>query len=188
MPESTAGLEGWGMSRVVWVTAFALGAALLSGAQGAVLSRDVECFAVASLGASSEGQRLYLQGMGFGPEALRGFAPSRFSRGSGKFFSHTEGAFGYEANTPVEVARSGSLVLYKVAATVRSAPPPRAAKTITVDISLRGLAGTGDAVQPGIKAIELAAAKAGWRSGLAWVLGMQWRAPDVLRARVALAP
>lgn len=177
------------MRRRAWISALILCAGSLVGAQGdAVVSRDVECFAVARVGASSEAQSLYLLEMGFGPEALRGFAPSRFVHGPAGFSCHTEGVFGYESGTPVEVARSGGLGLYRVVATVRSAPPPRAAKTLTVDIRLPELARTGDLVQPGIRAIELASTKAGWESGLAWVIAMKWRRPDLMRATVGLAP
>ena len=175
------------MRHAAWICAVALcTGSLLVAQERAGQSRDVECFAVIRVGASSEAQSLYLRQMGFGPEALRGFAPPRFARGSAGFSCRTDGAFGYDSGTPVEVARRGDVILYRVAATVRSAPPPRAAKTLIVDIRLSELARTGDLIQPGIKAMDLASSRAGWDSGLAWVLSMKWRAPDVLRATVGL--
>lgn len=177
------------MARVAVVCALVLIACVLASAQAAsVETREVDCFAVAQDSASSEAQALYLQRMGFAPEALRGFALSSFERDSTGFSCHTEGVFGYESDTPAVVARSGGLVLYEVRAKVRSSPPPRAKKTVSVDLRFSELAATGESVQPGIKAIELAAAKAGWRSGHAWILSMKWRGSGVLRATVALAP
>ncbi|HTX72105.1 MAG TPA: hypothetical protein VMC79_04705 [Rectinemataceae bacterium] len=174
-------------SAALGVVALALGA--YAWAQSvAQVERSVQCLALVQASASSEGQSLFLQQMGFGPEALRAFAPSRFERGPGGFRSHTEGAFGYQMEGQREIARSGEVILYQASVRVRSAPPPRAKKTVTVDLSLSELAKTGDAVQPDLRAIEVAATRLGWTSGLAWIIDMSWRGLDTIRVRVALAP
>jgi len=66
-------------------------------------------------------------------------------------------------------------------------PLPKAYKTITVDVKMADLAGTGDLVQPAAKAIELAAAKAGMKSGIAWIVSMKMPTKAAISVKVALA-
>jgi hypothetical protein len=125
--------------------------------------------------------------MGADPEALRSFAPSRFTAGSGAFTAAAQGQFSYEAGTPVLRDRAGKLALYEVPLRLSAPPPPKAQITVTVQFRLRDLASGRGIAQPAIRAMQLAAAKAGMRSGIAWIVEMARVAPGTLRAKVGLA-
>jgi hypothetical protein len=159
-------------------------------AQGATASgspRELVCFVVAEEGASSEGNSLYLSKMGVDPEALRSFAPSRFTSGLAGFKTVAEGKFSYEADTPVLADRSGKLVLYEVPVRLSAAAPPKARATVTVEFGLKDLRSGGGIVQPAVRAMQLAAAKAGIKSGIAWIVEMERVSTGMLRAKVGLA-
>jgi hypothetical protein len=69
----------------------------------------------------------------------------------------------------------------------RAEPYPQNFTTSVVDIKIADLANTRDVIQPGAKAIELAASRSGLKSGLAWVIGMEMPTRSIIRVRVALA-
>jgi hypothetical protein len=149
--------------------------------------RDITCYIVMEEGNSSEGNSLYLQKMGVDPEAIKTFAPVRFTRVGGKFSASVQGAFAYQAETPTKVDRSGRLGLYEVPLRLKADPPPAAAKTVTVTILLSDLAKSGDIVQPSIMAMDKAAASLKWTEGTAWIIEMSRAGKGKLKAVVGLA-
>jgi hypothetical protein len=170
---------------------FALAAAMLAliprGAVAQTGPRELICFVVSEEGTSAEGNSLYLRKMGVDPEALRSFAPSRFTVGPGDFSAVVQGRVSYEAGTPVLADRVGKLALYEVPLRLAAAPPPRAQATVIVQFNIRDLASGRGIVQPALRAMQLAAAKARMRSGFAWIVEMARVAPGTLRAKVGLA-
>ncbi|MGA2546423.1 MAG: hypothetical protein ABSF43_07750 [Rectinemataceae bacterium] len=150
-------------------------------------ARDASCYVIVEEGASAEGNALFLEKMGVDAEALSLVAPTRFSFGSKNSLTRTGGSLSYEADSPVLVERSGRLALYSVAFRFSPEPLPKALKTVIVNFTLADLARTKDAVQPAAKAIELAAAKARMKSGLAWIVEMKMPAHGAFRAKVGLA-
>lgn len=154
-------------------------------AQGAV--RDIVCLVVVQEGSSAEGNSLYLKKMGVDPEALRSFALSKFSFSGKTFKAVAQGQFSYEAGTPELKDRVGALSLYEVRVRLSAPLPPKAQATVSVQFSLKELAPAGGIVQPAVRAMELAAIKAGMKAGTAWIVEMARIAPGVLRATVALA-
>lgn len=99
-----------------------------------------------------------------------------------------ESDFGYEAETPRLVARKGNLALYEVDASIRASLPPKPTKTIVVDIPFAVLFAGNDATQPGLRAIEAAARKLGWKTGSAWIRSMRLKGSETLRVEVGFAP
>jgi hypothetical protein len=79
------------------------------------------------------------------------------------------------------------LALYSVALQFGAEPLPAALKTVVVVFTLADLARTKDVVQPAAKAIELAAAKARMKSGMAWIVEIKMPSRGAFRATVALA-
>lgn len=150
--------------------------------------RSVRCFVVMEEGASSEGNSLYLNKMGVEPALLRLFAPTRFSTGMRGVEMKADGEFSYEAVGIELVARLKRLAVYAVSLRYRAPEMPEAKATVVVDFKLADLARGRLLVQPAEKAIELAAAKAHMRSGLAWVVEMAMPSPQSFRAKVRLAP
>jgi hypothetical protein len=150
-------------------------------------ARDATCYVIIEEGSSSEGNSLFLNKMGVDTELLSRVAPTRFSSGNQKFLGQATGSFAYQAENPVLIDRSGRLALYSVAIKFSVGAFPRAAKTIAVTFSLADLEAGGGAVQPATKAIQLAAAKAGMKSGTAWILDMQMPEAGQFSAKVALA-
>jgi hypothetical protein len=169
----------------------ALLAAAPAAAQGLlgtkVLTRQLTCYIVMAEGASSEANSLYLRKMGTDPEAVKNFAPTRFTLRLGAFSAVTEGNLSYEAGTPVLVDRSGKLVLYSLPLRISTEALPKARTTVTVQFRLKDLEEGRGLIQPSILAMRLAAAKAGMKSGIAWIVEMSRVGPGILRAKVALA-
>jgi hypothetical protein len=98
-----------------------------------------------------------------------------------------EGRFAYEAGTPVLRDRNGRTALYEVPLRLSADAPPKAQQLVTLQFRLADLASSGGLVQPALKAMQLAAAKLGWHSGLAWIVKMERIGPGALRAVVGLA-
>jgi hypothetical protein len=149
--------------------------------------RSITCFVVVEEGASSEGNSLFLQRMGADPEALKSFAPSRFTRSGGRFSATVSGSFAYQADTPELVERSGRLALYQVPVRLKAQLPPKPEKSVQVTISLSDLGKAGAVMQPAYKAMDLAAASLKWKSGSAWIIEMQSLGKGKLKAVVGLA-
>jgi hypothetical protein len=185
-------LEAVMMSRLVAIYAIlslAFWAPSLMSAQESLVrkpARAITCYIVTEEGSSSEGNSLFLRKMGVDPEALKSFAPSRFSRIQGKFSASVLGTFAYEAERPVLLERSGRLALYEVPVQLRSDTPPSAMKTVTVTVSLSDLRKSGGFVQPAFRAMDLAAASLRWMSGTAWIIEMKSSGPGKLSAVVGL--
>ena len=148
---------------------------------------DTTCYMVVEEGKSSDATRLFLQKMGIDSEAVSRVAPTRFTVGARDFLSRVGGRFSYEAEGPVFIERVGRVGLYSVALRYSVGPLPKALKTVTVDFTLAELAKAKSLVQPAAKAIQLAAAKAGMKTGLAWIIGMEVAGKGDFRATVGLA-
>ena len=114
-------------------------------------------------------------------------APTRFSFSAKDFSLQATGDFSYEADTPVLLGRSDSLALYSVALKFRAGPFPKAWKTIDVAFGFSDIVKGGEAVQPAAEAMKLAAAKAGLKSGLAWIVDMKMPSKGQFSAKVGLA-
>lgn len=149
--------------------------------------RLATCYVFVKEGSSSEGNSLYLDKMGLSTEALSRVAPTRFSIAGKDFSMEASGSFSYEAENPLLVGRSGSLALYSVALKFSAGPYPKGQKTFTVGFFLKDLVKAGEAVQPAAMAIQLAAAKAGMKSGTAWIEDMQMPSKGEFKAKVSLA-
>jgi hypothetical protein len=147
---------------------------------------EAVCYVLVEEGNSTEGNSLFLQKMGVEPEILSMVAPTRFSLGPKPSYER-QGAFSYEGSTPVLVERRGRFALYLEAITYRAGPFPAVFRTVTVDVAMADLAASRDLVQPAAKAIELAAAKAGIKTGLAWVMSMDMPTRSAIRVKVGLA-
>jgi hypothetical protein len=150
-------------------------------------AREATCYVLVEEGKSAEGNSLFLQRMGLNPQALSMVAPTRFSFAAGSSFSRAGGSFSYEGGQPILVDRKGRLALYSVAVKFWGEAFPKAFKTYTVDLSVADLAANADLVQPAEKAIEKAAAKAGVKSGLAWIIEMKMPTRGSIRVKVGLA-
>jgi hypothetical protein len=150
--------------------------------------RAVRCYALVAEGSSSEASELYLKNMGVKPEAMRAFVPSHYVFEAGRVtIEEGESDFGYEAETPRLVAKKGNLALYEVEASIRASLPPQPARTIVVDIPFAVLFAGDDAEQPGLRAIEAAARKLGWKAGSAWIRSMRLKGPETLRVEVGFS-
>jgi hypothetical protein len=149
--------------------------------------REIACYVVMQEGKSSEGNALYLKKMGVDPEAVKTFAPLRFTREGGKFTTTVQGAFAYQAESPTMVDRSGKVALYEIPLRLKADPPPKAEKTVKVTVSLSELSGAGGLVQPSIKAMDKAAAAQKMSSGTAWIIEMSRAGKGKLKATVGLA-
>ena len=165
----------------------ALLAAVPAAAQTAA-PRAVDCYVVVKEGASAEGTQLYLRNMLLEPEMLRTFAPARFTLSGGRFSLAAAAGFSYEAEGPTLVQRSGDYGLYTARAKVRGPAGPWLAKSVAVELKMADLVGPGGEIaQPGLRAIEMAASKTGWPSGLAWVESMSLQRSGSLRVVVRLS-
>lgn len=166
---------------------FALAALSLVPRSLVAQARDATCYVFVKEGASSEGNSLFLNKMGLPAEALSRVAPTRFSFAAKDFSLEATGNFSYEADTPVLLGRSGELALYSVAIKFQAGPFPKVWKTIDVVFAFKDIVQGGEAVQPAAQAIQLAAAKAGLKSGLAWIVDMRMPTKGNFKARVSLA-
>lgn len=173
--------------RMIVAVVAALVLLVFGSAQAGTVSRTLVCYYVVEEGASSDGNSLFNKKMAFEPEVLRSYCPSTFSRGPTGFATRAEGTFAYQAETPVAVDRNGKSVLYEVEVRLRTDTPPMAAKTLTVTIDFADLRTGKGLVQPAVKAMEYAAAKAGMKSGWAWIISMKRIGPGRLEAVVGLA-
>lgn len=151
-------------------------------------TRSARCFVVMEEGASSDGNSLYLNKMGVEPAIIRLFAPTRFTIGTKGLETKADGEFSYEAMGIELVERSRGIAVYAVGVTYRAAAMPAAKATVVVDFTLTDLQRGRGLVQPAEKAIELAAAKAHMRAGLAYIVEMQMPSPHGFRAKVRLSP
>ena len=149
--------------------------------------RELTCYVVMEEGASAEGNALFLREMGSDTEVMKNFAPSRFTRSSGTFIATVQGQLSFEAEAPILKGRSGALALYAIPVRLRADPPPAAERQIEVQFSLRDLASGRALIQPALYAMRLAATKAGMKSGLAWIVRMDFVAPRTIGATVGLA-
>jgi hypothetical protein len=149
--------------------------------------KSATCYVFVKEGASAEGNSLYLSKMGLPAEALSRVAPTRFDFSGKSFKLSSSGSFSYEAESPVLKGRSDKLALYSVDVKFKAGPYPKATKTIDVQFSFSDIVKGGEAVQPAEKAIQLAAAKAGMKSGTAWILDMQMPSKGEFSAKVGLA-
>lgn len=172
------------MHRRAAALAFVLAATL---AFAAPTSRSLVCLVLTTEGGSAEGNALFQRYMALQPELLRSYAPTRFEVGKAGFSAKAEGSFGYSAEEIVPLERYGKTVLGSVKVELKGAPPPKAWKTAVVEFKAAELAARGDAVQPGARAIELAAAKLKLSKGLAWVESIGLASPGLIRATVAFA-
>lgn len=164
-------------------SAYSLSAAPASPSQP---PRALTCYVVMEEGGSAEGNSLFLKKMGVDPEAVKTFAPTRFSRVGGKFTAFAQGVFSYQAETPVLVDRSGRLALYEFPLRLKSDAPPNPEKTVTVTVLLSELAKSGGIVQPALKAMDKAAASLKWTEGTAWIIDMRRAGKGKLKAIVGL--
>jgi hypothetical protein len=169
------------------LAALLLAGGIQSAAAAGAKAREATCYVLVEEGSSAEGNALFLQKMGLSPQALGMVAPTRFSFVSGSSFESASGSFSYEASTPLLVDRKGRLALYSVDVKFSAGKLPKVYKTITVDVKMADLAASGDLVQPAAKAIELAAAKAGMKSGIAWVTSMKMPTKSAIKVKVSLA-
>jgi hypothetical protein len=156
-------------------------------AAGPAKLKATECYVVAEEGASQEATKLFLSRMGTDTELFRSSAPSRFTLKGNAFSVEAKGSLVYEAEAPVLVEKKGRFALYEVKVRFASPVAEKAKKKVDVDFTLADLAERGGVQQPGVYVIEKAARKAGWESGLAWVVKMKRLKDGKLRATVALA-
>ncbi len=150
-------------------------------------ARAATCYVLVEEGSSKEGNSLYFEKMGLDPELLSRVAPTRFSFNEKDFEMEASGSFSYRAETPVLVGRSGSAALYSVNLEFTAGPLPKARKTVVVRFRLSDLIKGGKLVQPAARAMRLAAAEAGLKSGMAWIGEMTMPSRGEFRARVLLA-
>lgn len=150
-------------------------------------ARSAICYVLVEEGSSVEGNSLYFEKMGLDPELLSRVAPTRFTFNGKDFRMEASGSFSYRAETPVLVGRSGSAALYSVNLEFTAEPFPKARKTVVVRFRLLDLIRGGELVQPAAKAMRLAAAEAGMKSGMAWIGEMAMPSRGEFRARVLLA-
>jgi hypothetical protein len=162
-----------------------LAIALGAGAQGK--SRFLVCLVLTTEGASAEGNALFQKYMALQPELLRSYAPLRFELGAKGFSAKAEGNFGYSAEELLPLERYGKTVLSSVKVELKAPPPPKAWKTAVVEFKVAALAAGGDAVQPGARAIELAARQLKLAKGLAWIESIELKSPGLIRATVGFA-
>jgi hypothetical protein len=153
----------------------------------AASERKIECFVLVELGASAEGNEVFIRNMGFDPEIMRSFAPSRFEVGAEGFRVSSEGAYSYQSESPNLVEKTGKIALYSMRARIKAPSPPNPQKTVKVEMRLADLAAKGTIVQPGLRAIELGARQLGWTSGRAWVIEMKRTGAGKLQAVVGFA-
>jgi hypothetical protein len=81
----------------------------------------------------------------------------------------------------------GTFALYEVPLKISAALPPKAQATVSVQFSFKELASAKGSMQPALRAMQLAAAKAGMKSGIAWIVEMSLVAPGMLSAKVGLS-
>jgi hypothetical protein len=156
-------------------------------ASAAQPARDILCYVTMEEGQSAEGNSLFMRKMGVDPEAVKTFAPARFSRAMGKFSVRVQGSFAYQAESPTRVARSGRLALYEVPIRIKADPPPKAWKTVKVSLSLAELSKAGGLAQPAVMAMDKAAAAQKLSEGTAWIIEMSHAGKGKLKATVGLA-
>jgi len=149
-------------------------------------TRRVSCLLVSDAAPSGSAGALYLERMGNLPEALKAFAPGRFSFEGKVFRFSVEGEFGYSSEGLRRVGSVGMMGLYEAQATIRALPAPKPEKTLRVTFRLESLSVSGGVAQPGLRAIELAARKSGLRSGRAWLVSLARKGEGEIVALVGL--
>jgi len=157
-------------------------AALALGLAAETATRSVLCLVLVTEGDSAEGTALYMRYMGIQPELLRSFAPARFTIDRKGFSIEAGGSFRYSAGESEPLERYGRTVLNAVKAEIGAPMPPKVWKSVEVEIKVAELAAGGDAVQPGARAIELAARKLKLKKGQAWIERMELVSPGLIRA------
>ena len=118
---------------------------------------------------------------------LKRVAPTHFSYAAGSFTASSSAELSYSAGDPTLVRRSGGLLLYAVSVRFPAQSYPKALRVVQVAFTMADLAASKDLVQPSLKALHLAAQKAGLSSGTAWILDMAMPSPGTFRVRVALS-
>jgi hypothetical protein len=163
-------------------------ALLPAGAEGDRVSGSVTCYVAMEEGASAEYNSMYIKNMGLQPELAALVAPVHFEKGKNGFAMKTEADFSYEADQPQRLLRSGRAALYEVDASYTAAALPKAAKKVDVSFTFASLVQKNGIYPVSQKAISLAAAKAGYASGRAWILKLKVDKKGKFSASVALAP
>jgi len=161
--------------------------ALALGVAAETTTRSILCLILTTEGASAQGNALYLKYMALQPELLRSYTPTRFTVTRTEFSTTAEGRISYSAQELEPVERYGKTVLNSVAVEFVSAPLPKVWKSAEVEIKVAELAAGGDAVQPGARAIELAARKLKLTKGRAWIESIELVSPGLIRAKVNFA-
>lgn len=160
-------------------------AALALAASAQDKSRSIVCMIFTVAGDSAEGSALYQKYMALQPEILRSYLPAHFELGKKGFLLKAQGDFGFSAEDPEPLERYGHVVLNSVKVELRSPPPPAAWKTTVVEMQVADLAAARELVQPGTKAIELAALKLKLKKGSAWIESIERPSPGKIKATVA---
>lgn len=135
---------------------------------------------------ASEAGRLFIDNMLLSTAAAA-FSPQSFSLTAKGLGLATRVARCVQAGALRRVGAAGRFGLYAVELVVTQPPLPHPQREVVVRFSLASLATRGGIVQPGTRAIELAARKAGWASGRAWILDLSLQSSTEFEARVALA-
>ena len=171
------------MLRRITLVMLVAAVALFLGAE--VKARKVVCLIIMEESGSAEANSLFQRFMGVQPEALRWYAPTQFELTSKGFSASVEGEFGYSAGSFSPLERYGKAVLGKIEVELRALKPPKAVKTVTVELNVDELAASG--VQPAALAIETGARRLGWQKGRAWIEQIELASPGHIRAKVGFA-
>jgi len=174
-------------SRVVFalIAVVCLISAELAG-QGAGADTWFSSFAVVKPGKSKEATALYISRMGVVDAALRSFFPTKYTLKAGGFSAESSGAMSFQRTEAKRLGSFGGLELYAVDGQSRNPALPKADQVISVSFAVADLAAAEGAIQPGLKAIELAARKAGKPQGSAWIISIAREGKTKLLAKVGL--
>ncbi|MBL8968334.1 MAG: hypothetical protein JNG85_15110 [Spirochaetaceae bacterium] len=159
----------------------------LAAAEPVQTERRITALFAAEAAGGQAPNALYLERMGGMPEALRSFAPSSFVLDAKGFRLASEGNFGFAAEGTRELGRFGKVTLYALDATIRAAPTPKPGKLVRVSFRATELAAKGGILQPGGRAIELAARREKYTSGRAWIVELELAAGGEIKALVGLS-
>jgi hypothetical protein len=172
-----------GLSYIAWP--FLLHAQ--SGSVGDIKLSQVVCYIVIQPGSSDDANSIFLRKMALDAELLKRCSPTRFSYATGSFKASASAELSYSAGEPTLIRHSSGLSLYSVPVRFPAQVYPKALRVVQVAFTMADLAASKDLVQPSLKAIRLAAVKAGFKAGTAWILDMAMPAPGTFRVQVALA-
>lgn len=158
-----------------------------SGAAGDVKLSQVVCYIVIQPGSSDEAYSIFLRKMALDAELLKRCSSTRFSCATGSFKASAGAELSYSAGDPTLIRHSSGLSLYSVPVRFQAQVFPKAFRVVQVGFTMTDLAASKDLVQPSLKAMRLAAIKAGFTAGTAWILDMAMPSPGTFRVQVALA-